>query len=135
MSEGSSKTTALLVMTIFLLVLVGQAAGKSGTLDGKIFSGVIGEKGQPAAGKEQLTFKDGRFRALSGDAYGFGSASYKTKIKGTAITFEATTVSAKEGKILWRGAVTGSKLQATASWSMPGHNHTHDYWVKADLKK
>jgi hypothetical protein len=42
-------------------------------------------------------------------------------------TFEATTTSAKEGKIVWKGTVRGETLEGTLVWSKPGQKDI-EYW-------
>jgi hypothetical protein len=51
-----------------------------------------------------------------------------------ATTFEADTVSPKEGKMHWKGTLTPGGLEGTAVWSKPGQKDI-EYWFKATAKR
>lgn len=121
---------------LFLVMAFNQTSSiaQAGSLDGKTFVGKVGENGKKKGDKDELIFKDGRFRSTACDEYGFGDAPYTTAVNGDATTFEATTVSAKEGKMEWRGTVKGNALDGTFTWYPIGKDPV-EYWVKAQLKK
>lgn len=97
---------------------------------GASFTGEMGEKGKAATEKDTLTFKDGRFHSLGCDPWGFGDAAYKVLKSPDGVTFNAETVSAKEGRMAWHGVLKGSQLEGTALWTKPGQAPA-EYWFKA----
>ena len=114
-------------------------AEKTSVLDGKIFVGKFGKKGQRAEGKDELAFQDGKFRSACCDPYGFGDSSYITTVIGDTITFEAETFSTSEGKIKWRGVIKNKSLDGTFTWHRLGKWYRVskapiEYWIKGQLK-
>lgn len=83
-------------------------------LDGKSFSGEMGDKGKPADKQDTLVFQNGRFRSTACDRFGFGSAPYTAKTRGKTTTFKAETKNSKGATIQWSGKVTGHEAKATA---------------------
>ncbi len=127
---------------LMLLLTVALAAGTAtrslaqagaGALDGKTFTGEFGKKGKKAEGKDELIFKDGRFRSTACDPYKFGDAAYTTTIDGEATRFEAETESPKYGRMKWSATVQGDVLDGTFVW-IKKNGKTQDYWIKATLK-
>jgi hypothetical protein len=99
-------------------------------LDGQTFVGESGEKGKAKGNREEIVFKDGTFRSVPCDAYGFGAAAY-TVIPATGATaFEVTTTSPKEGEIEWKGTVKADQLSGSFVWKKKGQADI-EYWVKA----
>lgn len=123
----------LIVFVLSVLSISMLAAAQEGALDGKTFSGEMGEKGKKGDGDE-LIFKDGKFSSAACEKYGFGDAPYTATVSGDTTTFEADTVSAKEGKMKWTGTVTGDKLDGTVMWYKEGQAPV-EYWFKTELKK
>jgi hypothetical protein len=127
---------ALYVLLVFVLSVLSisiLAAAGQGALDGKTFSGQMGEKGKNGD-KEELVFKDGKFTSVACEQYGFGDAPYTTSVNGDTTTFEADTVSAKAGKIHWTGTIIGSELTGTAVLTKAGQPPV-EYWYKTTLEK
>jgi hypothetical protein len=124
----------LLCVTGALALGGGRALAGSGPLDGKTFVGESGEKGQTKSEAEQIDFKGGTFHSKNCDPYGFAPAPYKATSRAGVTTFEATTTSAKEGKIVWKGTVKGDTLEGTLLWTKAGQKDI-EYWVKGQLKK
>jgi hypothetical protein len=126
----------VVVLGVTLLVAVVALATESanGMLDGKTFSGTLGEKGKTNGDKDDYIFKDGTFRSTICDAYGFSAASYTAKAEGDAIAFEATTHSTKEGEMVWKGTVKGDAVDGTVVWKKGG-KAAKDYWFTGTLKK
>jgi hypothetical protein len=89
----------LLVFVISVLSISMLAEAQEGALDGKTFAGEMGETGKDKGEKDELVFKDGKFTSVACEQYGFGDAPYTTSVSGDTTTFEADTVSAKEGKM------------------------------------
>ncbi|MGB3400081.1 MAG: hypothetical protein WBA34_07910, partial [Candidatus Deferrimicrobiaceae bacterium] len=104
------------VLLLFLVVLfiawgvlpaVGEEGTASGVLDGKTFMVNQGEKGKEAKGTDTLIFKNGKFRSVGCDQYGFGEGAYKATVQGDTISFVADTMSESKGKMHWEGTVRG----------------------------
>ena len=103
-------------------------------LDGKTFSGEVGKKGEASGMKDDLVFKDGKFRSTACDAYGFGDANYSAAPSGEATAFQAETHNPKDESMKWSGTITGNALEGTAVMTTPGQEPV-EYWVKATLKQ
>lgn len=73
-------------------------------------------------------------RSKSCDPYGFSAAPYKASLRDGVVSFEADTVSPKEGRMHWSGKVRGEALEGTAIWTKAGQADIH-YWIKATLRK
>jgi hypothetical protein len=123
----------LLVFVLSALSISLLAAAQEGALDGKTFSGMMGETGKEGD-KDELVFKDGKFNSAACEKYGFGDAPYTATVSGDTTTFETETVSAKEGKMKWSGTVTGDKLDGTVMWYKEGQAPV-EYWFKTQLKQ
>jgi hypothetical protein len=134
------------VLVVFLLAAWGSPAigahheSASGVLDGKTFVIQEGEKGKEAKGSDTLVFKDGKFRSVGCEKYGFGNGPYTATVQGDTITFVADTTSEKKGKMHWEGTVQGDRIQVNYVWV----DRTHWYkpnpkplekWGKGELKK
>ena len=134
------------VLAVSLLVAGGGVAIAShheltgGVLDGKTFVVKQGENGKEAKGSDTLIFKDGKFRSVDCDKYGFGEAPYKATVEGDTIKFVADTTSESKGKIHWEGTVQGDKIDATYVWTDKSHWYKPnprplEKWAKGELKK
>ncbi|MEW6144461.1 MAG: hypothetical protein AB1598_05530 [Thermodesulfobacteriota bacterium] len=124
----------LLVFVLSVLSISMLAEAQEGALDGKTFTGEMGETGKDKGDKDELVFKDGKFSSVACEKYGFGDAAYTTTTSGGTTTFEADTVSAKEGKMHWSGTVKGDELTGTAVWTKEGQAPV-EYWFKTTLAK
>lgn len=118
------RTTILGLALAGLLVLLWTApvradAGK-GPLDGKTFSGTLTEKGKTKGDADTFTFKDGKFRSMACDAYGFGEAAYTANAGAGGTAFEATTTSPKEGTMKWKGTVKDGTIAGSVVWTKAG---------------
>ncbi len=69
------------------------------------------ERGKTSGDADTLTFRDGKFRSSACDKYGYSDATYKTSTQGATTVFEAETESARYGKLLWKGTVSGEQKQ------------------------
>ena len=110
-----------------------SSAKVAGPLDQKTFTGEIAKKGTQKADKDEFVFKDGTFRSVACDAYGFGAAAYTAKADGQMVTFEATTTSPKDGTMEWKGTAQGATLTGTAIWRRDGKT-PEEYAFSAKLK-
>ncbi|HEX8952696.1 MAG TPA: hypothetical protein VF945_12660 [Polyangia bacterium] len=114
------KTMMMAMVVAGALATGGVAAARGGALDGKSFSGTVGEKGKTTGDAEVLTFKDGKLHSKACDQYGFGDGAYTASTAGGVTTFEADTTSAKEGKMHWRGTVKGAAVEGSYVWTKAG---------------
>jgi hypothetical protein len=111
-----------------------------GHLDGRTFIGETGRVGKKGADVDELIFKNGMFRSKGCDRYGFEEATYTATIQGDVVTFEAETMSPKQGKMKWTGTMKGDQLEGTYTWYRSNKwyrlsNEPVEYWIKAELKK
>ena len=128
------SSSILVLLTIFLwsgTFLMAQET--AGTIDGKVFVGEFGKKGQGTEDRDTFVFKDGKFRSTACDAYGFKEGDYTARVSGAAISFEAKTTSPKEGEIQWAGAVKGEIIEGSFTWYKQG-KPPREYWIKGQLK-
>lgn len=124
--------------SIVAAAVIGLAAptvvrADAGQLDGKSFEGVFIQRGKTSGDAETVVFKDGRFRSIACDRYGYSDSAYRTTQDGDAIVFEAETESAKYGRLLWKGVIRGQKLDATATMIRQGKPPVEN-WVVAGTK-
>lgn len=96
---------------------------KSNALDGLQFKGETGEQGKGDHHEDTITFKDGQFRSLDCENWGFGPAPYSVKKEGNSYRFSATLVSPDRGRLEWNGTITGDAAEATFRWL-----HERWYW-------
>lgn len=125
---------AVAVLAALALAPARRANGAAGPLDGKTFVAQSGEEGKAADSKDTLVFRDGKMRSTACDTYGFGDGAYTAIERKGSTGFHARTESAKEGVIVWNGAVRGEALEGTYVWTKPGQKEIH-YWIKGTLKK
>ena len=92
-------------------------------LDGLRFAGMTGEKGKGDHHPDTITFKDGVFRSLDCENWGFGPAPYTVEKRGDALYFTSTLLSPKRGRLEWKGKIAGAKATATFRWK-----HERWYW-------
>ena len=102
-------------------------------LDGRSFEGVFIQRGKTSGDADTLVFRDGRFRSLACDRYGYSDAPYKTASTGDMTRFEAETDSPKYGKLRWSGVIARGKLDATAVMVREGKADIEN-WVVAGEK-
>jgi len=129
-----------LFLTLFLGSPVAMAEEKAGVLDGMAFVGEVGRMGDSSGDPDEMTFKDGLFHSKACDPLGFGKGVYKATSGGNITTFWAETISPTEGRITWKGAVIGDKVEGYFVWHKAPKwyrlgSSTAEYWFKAQLKK
>lgn len=125
------------VLSIALAGAVAAAAlmpspGWADGLDGRRFEGVFIERGKTSGESDTLIFKDGRFRSVACDRYGYVEVPYKSVVAGDAVQFEAESASPKHGRLVWKGVVRGGKLDATATWVRTGKAPVENWIVAAE---
>ncbi len=99
-----------------------------------------GEKGKEAKGTDTLVFKNGKFRSVGCDKYGFGDGAYTTTVQGDAIRFVADTMSETKGRMHWEGTVRDDKIDVNYVWIDKSHWYKPnpkplEKWAKGELKK
>ncbi len=135
-----------LLMGVFLLLAwgaspaIGGQESVGGLLDGKTFVVQQGEKGKEAKGTDTLVFKNGKFRSVGCDKYGFGDGAYTTTVQGDAIRFVADTMSETKGRMHWEGTVRDDKIDVNYVWIDKSHWYKPnpkplEKWAKGELKK
>jgi hypothetical protein len=124
----------LLLVAAAMALCGGRLVAAGGVLDGKTFVGETGEVGKTKGEAEEIDFRDGTFHSKPCDAYGFGRAPYTAVTSEGVTRFEALTTSAKEGRMSWRGTVSGNRLDGIVVWSKAGQRDI-EYWVKAKLRR
>ncbi|HSS27706.1 MAG TPA: hypothetical protein VLL50_07100 [Usitatibacter sp.] len=127
------KRSAAAAAVAFATASIFPAFAETSALDGRSFEGVFIQKGKTSGDADTLIFKDGRFRSIACDRYGYSDAVYRTASAGDSMRFEAETQSAKYGKLLWSGEVRGGKLDATATMVRDGKSNIEN-WVVASEK-
>jgi hypothetical protein len=129
--------SGLLLGAFTVGVILGGTPGFAQTsmgLDGKSFVGQIGKKGEKSGDKDEIVFKDGKFRSTACDKYGFGQVPYTAKEGVGETTFEAETMSAKEGTMKWKGTVKGGTVTATVIWSKSG-KAAQELWYTGKMRE
>ncbi len=115
-----------------------QRAAASGLLDGMVFSGFNGEKGQALNldEDETITFQDGMFRSISCEPYGFSSARYTALRVGDEIHFKALTQSPSHGQIDWQGVISEGVARVNFVWTKQRWywDIRREYWFKGALQ-
>jgi len=141
----STRSWRAVYLLLCLLILSAASVGTrasaqdapkkapKGALDGMSFVGEISEKGKKAE-PDTLVFKKGKFHSKGCDEYGFEKVKYTAQKEGNAISWEAEAVSAKEGKMKWKGTVQEKMIEASAVWTRAGQAPI-EYAFKGALKK
>ena len=138
MTSGQ-KINILIITTCFILfVNPVLALEASHLLDGKMFTGFNGEKGQELDPNEaeEIVFDNGRFVSTTCNKYNFSDVAYSASKIGDSIHFQAVTLSPTHGKITWQGVVHGDQADVTFVWTKERwYWNTHrEYWFKGFLK-
>ena len=104
----------------------------AGALDGKTFSGVIGQTGQTATQPDDLIFQDGTFESTLCTTQGYGKAAYKTKPLAEGLEFTVEATSANGGRKQWHGVANGDQIEATVVSMENGE--TTQWWFQGSLR-
>jgi hypothetical protein len=133
---------SVLVLTLAALCLMGSpgAAAQATGLEGKVFIADAGPKGKPADEKgDVITFAGGTFHSSMCDQWGFNKGIVAAVQQGGAIQFETETRSDSDGRLVWRGVVTGSVIEGTfvhyrkPAWYRPDPEPL-EHWFKGVAK-
>ena len=108
---------------------VTEVSDATPSLDGMTFTVATGETGKEAGDPDTLMFTEGNFRSSLCDQYGFDAAPYEISVEGDAKVFTATTQSAAEGSMTWKGTLAGDSLEGEFVWAKEGQDPV-TYWFK-----
>ena len=87
-------------------------------LDGLQFkAGIVKEDGSGNALGDTLIFSNGQFSSVVCKRYNFTASPYWVRTEGETIHFLAELNSPTDGKMVWKGTVTGNKLKGTMRWT------------------
>ena len=122
-----------MAVAIFLLSGV-SAALAGGTLDGKTFTGQMGEVGKPSGQPDDFVFHNGKFTSSLCAQFGYKGAPYLSKAEGDKVKFQLQCKSDKNGGTMtWDGVVKGDQIEGTSVTSENGQASMS--WFKGTLKK
>jgi hypothetical protein len=130
--ENAMKYATLTVVAVALAAAAFPALAETQALDGRSFEGVFIERGKTSGDPDTLIFKNGRFRSIACDRYGYSDAPYKVVAAGDATRFEAETSSPKYGRLVWSGVIRGGKLDATAMMVRESKSDIENWVVAAE---
>ena len=92
----------------------GTASAAGNALDGRVFVADAGELGKAADEKDDvITFANGTFHSSVCDQWGYNKGEVVVVGGGDTLSFEVETVSEKDGRLKWRGRITGDTIEGT----------------------
>ena len=115
---------SVLTLTLAALCAIGSlnAAAQTAGLEGRVFIADAGFKGKPTDEKGHvITFAGGTFHSSLCDQWGYNKGIVAAIQQGDAIQFETETLSDRDGRLVWRGVVTGSVIAGT----LPSESSNH----------
>ncbi len=112
---------------------VSSQAFAAGALDGKTFSGSIGDKGKTTGQADNFVFQNGKFESTLCEKHGYGTGEYLATPKDGALNFTAETTSKEGGKMDWKGMVKGDAVEGAVLSTEK--NKTSEMWFRGSLKK
>ena len=137
-----SYCKSVLALTLAALCVMGSpnAAAQAAGLEGKVFIADAGPKGKPADEKgDVITFSGGTFHSSVCDQWGYNKGTVAATQEGDVIRFETETRSDSDGRLVWRGVVTGSVIEGTfvhyrkPAWYRPNPEPL-EHWFKGVAK-
>ena len=110
---------------------------KDDPLDGLKFQGQTGEQGKGDHHLDTITFRNGEFRSLDCEEWGFGPAPYQFERAGDSLHFSATLPSPDRGTLEWKGTINGDIAEGNFRWQHKRWYGDIDrqYWFKGTRKK
>ncbi len=126
MTPSKRTVTAGIVLLITAIATLAADAPstKHDALDGLRFQGQTGEQGKGDHHEDVITFKNGQFRSLDCENWGFGPAPYTITKEGDSYHFSATLRSEDRGTLSWQGTISGDTAEARFRWL-----HERWYWT------
>ena len=121
-------TTVFLTIALMIVATACKSGGDNkadtkGLLEGKTFTAEIKESGKDGeTTPDEIIFTDGTFHSADCDQHGFEPSSYEAREDDGMILFTSTSTSAAEGKIDWKGMVTGNSIKGIFIWQKEGQN-------------
>jgi hypothetical protein len=112
--KNPSKILMPILLIALLLIAIPLTLLAADPLEGKIFVTLLD------GDNDLLSFQNGMFHSSSCDEWGFGKGAYTTEETGDAISFRATTTSAKDGSMVWTGTVQGRSIKGSYLWTKEG---------------
>jgi len=129
------KKILLLVMLSIVALPALVFAARTGTLDGKTYSGQLGMDGDQNGDPDEFIFSNGTFDSTACHQYGYGKGSYEAKTMEEAMTFKAETKSKEGSKMQWNGKVVGDRIDGTATQLSKDDKVLRSFWFKGTVKK
>ncbi|WP_333856426.1 hypothetical protein [Denitromonas sp.] len=109
---------AVRVLALCAMCVGGTAWAQSevaaGPLDGMVFVGKIGPKGDPNL-EDELHFQDGEFWSVNCIKCGFQPANYWIRKVGSRIHFRGE-LTGERGSLAYQGEVIGDRVEVSITW-------------------
>ena len=102
-ADSASQSTALRV--------------SSAILDGYRFRTQTFDRHGVARTEDRLVFNNGKFASDNCMRLGFGESPYWIRIEGDRVHFLSETTSPSHGTMVWKGTITGDRIEATYRWT------------------
>jgi len=101
---------------------VTPSIANTSPLDGRQFSAGIVRSDADEEGKkrplgDKLFFSDGKFSSAVCRKYNFEEAPYWVRVEGDQVHFLAELTSPTDGRMLWKGTISGDTLVGTMRWT------------------
>jgi hypothetical protein len=121
---------AAVLVFIGLLAAVCVRPAAAGTLDGKTFTGTIGEQDK-AGDPDNFIFADGTFRSTACGQYGYIEAPYTVSEEAGKTTFSVTTRNNSGATMAWQGIVNDESIEGTAVMTAKD-GKAQTFWFKGE---
>ena len=107
------KTLIVAGAILIMGVLSGRVVFAEGILDGKTYSGQVGEKDLPIgqAQRDDFVFNNGQFASTLCQSFGYGEGSYEAVTNGDVVLFSAKTTRSDGGTKIWSGTIRNGDIQ------------------------
>lgn len=117
----------------------GRLPAEPGPLDGMVFEGMLGPDGQPKDVSDTFVFEGGTFVSKECELRcDYPARPYTAARVGDAWQFESTTrCPYKDATIVWRGSVSGDRIEGMATWTIRRWywTVTRDFAFEAQLQQ
>lgn len=127
------RIVSSLLISIILFCSPAFAKPSSGLVDGKTYSGEVGQKGDKKGDADDFEFKDGTFHSTACDQYGYTAAPYTATKGKDNITFKSTTKNDSGDTIAWNGTIKGDHVSGNAIRT--SGKETYSMWFEGKIKK